>query len=1144
MRSLIRVKERARELRQAILSSSEDLFEGLKQYILDNHELTVVSESPDLMDGAQGLLSVDEEKIFYDENLDKDHTLRLVVVAHEAGHLELHDRLKDVLKAVEPLSPYFNTGGPSLARYNRRSREEIEADAFANEFVCPSQEVFDKWLAAPEVTSVSLAKEYKISQGTMASRLAEALFEANLEIKGPAARKKIVKSDDPSQIEAAHHTGSPALVNAGPGTGKTQTLITRIEYLLEKLNASPEELLVLTFSNEAAEELRTRIEGSFGPEKAEKIEITTFHGFGHASLLGWNSELDKDYVILDESRQEEMVFALLGSEKAEPILNLRDPMETARDCVRQITKLKERRIMPDDLEESIAAWEIVDPSSSGPQRKARALLSVFRAYEQAKKEGKKTVDFPDLINLPLQVLESNSTLVEEIRKKYKWVMVDEYQDVSRSVANLLQTICGPDNPPWVVGDLRQAIYVFCGAAPENVPLFTEDFPRAKVFELNRNYRSCDEVIEAANQLAEIMNPAGVSARDIWTRASDTVRLDNEEATVRVAAANSDPSEYEGVANQVQKWLESVSGEEIAVLTRRNKDVRRVCAELSKRGIKVATPGLISTDGAAGLLACVSTFTDGEAAAVPRVVYALGAYRFEQNVIDRTIEILNEGDEDDDLRQEHQGVSILIEEIAHLKKSLHDIKFKGDAFAMMCSFLFDGSTYLRNVLGDPNETRRTMEISEILSSLSWAVAYRYSHPGVFGWKARVGFAQFFRGILSSGRPALVPPKPVEGAVQVMTCHASKGLEFPCVAVTGQTLSPVGKMLRSRTWLPPEFDPDAEDRTQADALLFVGATRAKRSLVISYAQSRKPREVPALLTAWIDKNSIRPDVWEGTASPPETISVGAVWGFPQQTKRLSVGNLAKDWCGVRVYIQDICRGRFRSLNDSPYPALVAATRRSIGRIVAAMSDGTEVDVDAGIEIFDELFPEDRLGMNPLFAYYRDRGRSYVTGFVEKAAFLPHPVEVLDPDAQFGGTLEEELLAINFGVASVFRDSTNGLHAVLFRPESMDASPGTTVLKWSNLSSDRKKLPLLVLQTLAGTLTPWVYSGRDRALYGWKFNETTPLFKNGAANAAARRRAFSSSIFDGTVSDHNCEFMCENRTNCPHWMIANTFPSEPEF
>lgn len=1142
MNSLPRVKERARELRSSALKRSDDLFVGLTEELKDRR-IKLKPVTSGLIGGADAILTMADKSIRYDKALDEDPVQRLLIIGHEAGHIVLHKRLEDKLAGVGPLSPYFNTGGPSLARYNRRSREEIEADAFANEFVCPSNEVFEKWKTDRNSTSVTLGKEYSISQGMMSSRLAEALFEEQL-VNAPkperGVKDKDARIDDPIQIEAARHVGSPALVNAGPGTGKTATLIMRIDHLLRELHAEPKELLVVTFSNEAAEELRSRIESEFGVEVAEEVEITTFHGFGHAALLEWESDLHKEFTILDDSRQEELVFELLGETECDSILNLREPLETARNCVRLITKLKERRISPDDFEARILEWEGQDTEQTTKQAEARALLDVYRTYDDAKREMK-AVDFPDLINMPLDLLEVKPELVEEIRKKYKWVMVDEYQDVSRSVANLLVKICGPENPPWVVGDLRQAIYVFCGAAPENVTNFSEEFPKAKIFELGTNYRSCQEIITVANQLADVIRDPDKTTgefEELWSRGSDEESLEGEDSAMRIAQADSDIAEYDGVAGQVQAWLEFVRPDEIAVLSRRNKDVRRLCVELGKRGIKVATPGLISTDGVAGLMACVASFVDGDVASLPRIVYGLGARRFDRAVLDRAIEMANADQENLDLSGEPEGVATLIGEITRLRAATQAIKYAGDAFAMMCTFLFDGSDYLRRVLADENETRRSMEISELLSSLSWAVSYRYSHSGIKAPAARVGFAQFFRGILATGRPALVPPRPVEGAVQVMTCHASKGLEFPCVAVMGQTLSLMTKRMKSKSWVPPGIESEKEDRDQADALLFVGATRAKKSLLVSYAKTSQ-RELPALLVKWIAKHSIAPTAWEKGAEGENKFSFQAVWGVQPVTKRLSASNLDQKWCGLRVYVQDLYGGEFPTVNDSLYPMFFGAVRRAIGEVIQQAANGKNVSQEDAAAIFLTFFDKEWLTKHPLYELYKRRGFQYVTGFTAKLGSLPVPSELLEADEMFGGEIGVDPLAIRFGMTAYYKDSSGNSHAVMFRPESMKAKAGVSEISWTNLKAN--KTPLLMLRHSDPNLRPWIFSGGSSEVYGLKWNRATETTASETANAIGRREAFTAGVFEGTITEFKCETQCENRTNCPYWMTAASFPEE---
>ncbi|MBX3266314.1 MAG: UvrD-helicase domain-containing protein [Acidobacteria bacterium] len=1132
MNSLPVVKEKAREFRSAVLERSTDLFEGLVAE-LTARGYTVRAVGASIIKNADAVFTPADKQIRYNKELDKEPAKRLVAIAHEAGHIILHKRLEEErLRGVSPLSPYFNTGGPALARYNRRSREEIEADAFANEFVCPSGDVFEKWRSDPEVTSATIAKEYGISRGMAASRLAEGLFDAELTFASKPEKMKKLTSDDESQIKAARHTGSAALVNAGPGTGKTATLTMRVDYLLGKLDANPDEILILTFSNEAAEELRSRIEDVFGLEKAERIEITTFHGFGHAALLRWESDLDKEFVILDESRQEELVFELLGRTDCDPILHLREPLETARECVRQITKLKERRISPDELEERIKEWEAAEPDKLLKHRESRALLEIYRAYEAAKTE-QNVVDFADLINFTLDILKSNPELVAEMRKQYKWVMVDEYQDVSRSVAELLGNICGPDNPPWVVGDLRQAIYVFCGAAPENVTNFPTDFVDVEVFELRKNYRSCDQVIEVANQFAEIMGLGDPPAdsKPLWVRGSDEVRLVGEEQAIKVARAYSDASEYDGIARQVGKWLELIPAHEIAVLTRRNKDVRQVCIELAKRGVKVSTPGLITMDGTAGLMACVSSFIDAEAPSLPRVVYGLNARRFGTHVLDRAITLLRENADTIDLSEEPDGVAILIEQVERLRAALDKVKFKGDAFSVMCAFLFDGSDHLRRVLIDDNETRRSMEISELLSSLSWAVSYRYSHPAASARNSRIGFSQFFRGILAAGRPALIPPQKVEGAVQVMTCHASKGLEFPCVAVTGQTLS----KMQNKSWLPPGIDSTEEEKQQADALLFVGATRSKRSLAISYAQTVQ-RKLPNLLVEWMKRYSIEPEQWQVERSAGEAYEFDAIWGLPQVSRRLSASSFDPSWCSLKVYVQDIYGGEFPTLVDSLYPQFFGSTRRAIGEIISRVASDVSVSDDEAAAIFIERFEKEWLIKHPLYEIYKRRGIAFVTGFLDQIESIPKPKELIETDEVFGGEIGGDPLGIRFGFIAHYKDQTGLTHAIVFRPESLKPKSGGSELNWSEFK--KSNTAIILLRSFDENVTPWLYSGMDRKAYRLKWKakgKGTPVEVEIAA-IVDKRSAISEGRFEGSADEFWCETKCENRPNCPFWMKAS--------
>ena len=421
MRSLNHARQRARELRAEIGAGREGLFDRIKEYLLKKHQIRVRAVPADEIDGNEAELSIPERLISYDERLDANPTKRLLAIAHELGHLALHhSRLTDPLSRVDPLLPalYLGTGAPALARYNRRAREEAQANAFANEFLCPSDEIFKEWLLDTTATSKTLAAARGLSEDFIRVQLVGGLYdrayENTLEVEG---EPRPVLDDDETQIEAATYMGSPALVNAGPGTGKTATLVMRIEHLRRVRTARPSQMLVLTFSNEAADELRERIEDEFDAETAEEMEITTFHSFGYSFLLteGHRIGLSEDITVLDEARQEEFLTNLLGKVDCDSIIDLKHPEETARYALRQICRLKERRVGPDKLKEELEKWRDDEPEQKAAQVKAQALLDLFCEYEKAKSDLS-VVDFADLIVKSLELLEQDSELLVGVRE--------------------------------------------------------------------------------------------------------------------------------------------------------------------------------------------------------------------------------------------------------------------------------------------------------------------------------------------------------------------------------------------------------------------------------------------------------------------------------------------------------------------------------------------------------------------------------------------------------------------------------------------------------------------------------------------------------------------------------------------------------
>jgi superfamily I DNA/RNA helicase len=260
-----------------------------------------------------------------------------------------------------------------------------------------------------------LARRYDATNALIRIQLAEGLFRliAGEDIDHSNQLDEAIPT--PEQERAAIACGAPVLVDAGPGTGKTKTLIRRILYLLREKDVPPEDLLILTFSNEAAAEIQRRIELILGEEVAARIFAVTFHGYGVVLLnaLGHHVGLDVDFSILEEIGQQELVSDLLAQVESEALLNIKNPKTTASEAVANINHLKDRLIGPAELKLAIEDWRPL-PEESTTFERAQALLSLFEKYEAVKRE-RNQVDFADLILLPYRLLASAADLRNAIR---------------------------------------------------------------------------------------------------------------------------------------------------------------------------------------------------------------------------------------------------------------------------------------------------------------------------------------------------------------------------------------------------------------------------------------------------------------------------------------------------------------------------------------------------------------------------------------------------------------------------------------------------------------------------------------------------------------------------------------------------------
>jgi hypothetical protein len=467
-------------------------------------------------------------------------------------------------------------------------------------------------------------------------------------------------------------------------------------------------------------------------------------------------------------------------------------------------------------------------------------------------------------------------------------------------------------------------------------------------------------------------------------------------------------------------------------------------------------------------------------------------------------------------------------------------FSSDAFAMLCTFLFDSSDYLHRILEQPASAERALALSEILTALSRAAGYRFLHSDVEPRSSRKGFAQAFRSLLNAGSPALAPPQRSADAVRVMTCHASKGLEFPCVIVAGQTLS---RAPSEYAWLPPHLAPPAQDdREQADALFFVGATRAQRALVVTYASSAsgtvrsKDRDLTPLLSRWRETPSVPTRELPSMPAIPVHRTMHAIWGgIPRGV--LSTQAFASQTCDIRTYLEHYLGVRFPSPALPLYPLFFDVVRRAMGRIVRLTQDrGTRFSRDEARELFLHEWPDSDVSDHPHHALYAQLACEWIEQFA--CAYVPEPkaqahLDLTHRDEATGLALRYDLLALY--------DAEDGTTvAISLRPESLQAKYREHGLLWSGLGSAHR-MAFVLLKRDHPELQPYVFSAADGRLYPYVWTANSNELEKETTRLAQQCNNFAQGRFATKVQEWTCN-RCPVRVSCPHWLGALSEVPEP--
>ena len=361
----------------------------------------------------------------------------------------------------------------------------------------------------------------------------------------------ILKGLNDKQYEAVVNTEGPCLVIAGAGSGKTKVLTHKIAYLLQEKNVLPWNILAITFTNKAANEMKERIELLVG-DKAKDMWVGTFHSICVRILRKFIDRIgfDSSFIIFDSSDQKTLVKRCLKE------LDIDEKILNDRSCLSEISNAKNDMLEPDAYSAKV----------HGDYRREK-IAEVYEMYQKRLRENN-AIDFDDIINYTIKILLENVDVLQYYSDKFKYILVDEYQDTNKSQFTLVTLLASKNGNITAVGDNDQGIYSFRGADISNILNFERDFPGTKIIKLEQNYRSTKSILNAANAI--IKNNSKKYEKNLWT--------EKEEGKLpEVHICNDEYDEARYIVEQIEhlKREEYYKNSDFVVLYRMNAQSRAI-----------------------------------------------------------------------------------------------------------------------------------------------------------------------------------------------------------------------------------------------------------------------------------------------------------------------------------------------------------------------------------------------------------------------------------------------------------------------------------------------------------------------------------------------------------------------------------------
>lgn len=613
--------------------------------------------------------------------------------------------------------------------------------------------------------------------------------------------KDILEGLNDKQYEAVVNSEGPCLVIAGAGSGKTKVLTHKIAYLLNEKDIKPWNILAITFTNKAANEMKERVEKIVG-EATKDMWLGTFHSICVKILRMFIDRIgyDKSFIIFDTSDQRTLIKECLKS------LDIDDKMFTDRSVLSEISNAKNEMLEP--VQYAMKA--------NGDYRKEK-ISGIYALYQQRLKENN-AVDFDDIINLTIKILSENPDVLEYYSEKFRYILVDEYQDTNKSQFTLVTMLASKYGNITVVGDNDQSIYKFRGADISNILNFEKDFPGTKIIKLEQNYRCTGNILNAAN--AVIKNNEVKYKKELWTE-NDVGELPN------VFCGDNEYDEASYIVEQINRLRreEYYKYSDFAVLYRMNAQSRAIEDILRREDIPYKIIGGLKFYERKEIKDIIAylrlIYNPSDNLSLKRIINEpkRGVGKTSIDKISKLSEELNismfeiiKNAADYGLNRVFVNTREFIEQMEYLMSKREELKI-----SELIKETLNKTGYTK-ALENENTVEAETRIQNLEEFLTVAIEFEDE-------VAENSLGEFLEGItLSSDIDGM---EDEEDSITLMTLHSAKGLEFPVVFLVGleEGIFPGNKSIGEQSELEEER-----------RLCYVGITRAKNYLFLTCAKQR--------------------------------------------------------------------------------------------------------------------------------------------------------------------------------------------------------------------------------------------------------------------------------------------------------------------